>query len=179
MGIFSTIMNNHPAILDMIKDPRLKELVTKREFRLTEEYLSREFVGKMADEDISEPAIRIGAGFMELSGKVKKKMLPFAIPFSARFSLHSIDFSQRGKVVHLKLEEVKPFEVDSLTRKLVDRIPFLSYDDGLASLDLTRVPRLAELFDYQIKGMRPFDFLVLKELAFHDGEVVGKVGVCL
>ena len=91
-------------------------------------------------------------------------MLPFAIPFSARFSLHSLDFSPHIKTVHLRLDEVKPFEVDSLTRKLVEKVPFLSFDNGLVTIHLEKVPRLAALLDSQVRGFRPFDHIVLKKL---------------
>lgn len=179
MSIFSAFLSNKTAVLDLIKDPRLHDLVTKREFRLTEEYLHREFLAKVTDEELTGLNLSIGEGHAELSGKVKKRLLPFPIPFSARFSIHSTDFSHKGKVVRLKLEEVKPIDLDSLTKKLVEQVPFLTYEGGLVSLDLERVPRLAELFGYQVKGIRPFDFVVLKDLVLSPGEVVGKVGVIL
>lgn len=179
MSIFSNILNNKAAIFDLVKDPRIRELVTRREFRLTQEYLHEEFLGRLADEELTDLGLKIGEGFAELSGKVKKRLLPFAIPFSARFSIHSIDFSHKRKVVHLKLEELKPLDVDSLTKKLVEQIAFLSFDQGLVTLDLAKVPRLAELFGYNVKGIRPFDFVVLKDLALNPGEVVGRVGVIL
>jgi len=48
-----------------------------------------------------------------------------------------------------------------------------------ALLDLIKAPRLAGLLACQVKGFRPFDHIVLKELRFHEGEVVGRVGVML
>ncbi len=178
MSIFDKLKST--ALLELIRDPRLKELVTKREFRLSQEELHRELVRQAAgEEELQELALTVGDGFLELSGRVKKRLLPFAIPFSARFSLHSLEFSVRSKAVHLRLEEVKPFELDALTRKLVAKVPFLSFADGLVTVHLAQVPRLAGLLNSQVKGFRPFDHIVLKELSFRDGEVVGRVGVLL
>ena len=177
MSIFDRFKN--PALLELVKDQRLKELITRREFRLTEEYLHREILSKAVDDELTELTLKLGAGFAELTGRVKKRLVPFAIPFSARFSLHSIDFTRRGKVVHLRLEELKPLDLDWLTRKLVQNIPFVSYGDGLVTLDLSRVPRLAEFYGYQVKGVRPSDFVVLKELLFCEGELIGRVGLIL
>lgn len=177
MGIFDKLKS--VPFMDMIQDQRLKELVTRREFRLTEEYLHREFLSRAEDEELTELRLQLEEGHAVLSGKLKKSPLPFAVPFAARFVMHSVDFSSRGKLVHLKLEEVKPLDLDWVTRKLVGKVPFLSYADRLLAFDLTRVPRLAELFACQVKGVYPADFLVLKELSLKKGEVVGRVGLCL
>ncbi len=178
MSIFDKL--KQAALLELVQEPRLKQLLTRREFRLSQEELYHEFAKQAAgEEELQELGLAVGEGFLELSGRVKKRLLPFAIPFSVRFSLHSLEFSPRTKAVHLKLEEVKPFEVDSLTKKLVDKVPFLSVDGRLVTLHLARVPRLAGLVACQIKGFRPFDHIVLKELAFREGEVVGRVGVLL
>ena len=178
MSIFDKLKSS--ALLELIQDPRLRDLLTKREFRLSQEELHREFVNQAADEEeMQELALTVGEGFLELSGKVKKRPLPFAIPFSARFSLHSLEFSVRSKAVHLRLEELKPFSLDSLTKKLVEKVPFLSFADGLVTVHLVKVPRLAGLLTCQVKGFRPFDHIVLKELSFRAGEVVGRVGVLL
>lgn len=179
MSIFSALLGKKDEILDLVKDPRVKDLIVRREFRLTEEYLYEEVFDKLRDEELTEIALTVGDGYAELAGRVKKRMLPFAIPFSARFSIHSVVFSQHKRVVNLKLEELKPLDVDALTKKLVEKVPFLSYADGLVTLDLTRVPRLADLFSYQVKGVRPLDFVVLKDVAFCPGAVVGKLGVVL
>jgi len=69
--------------------------------------------------------------------------------------------------------------VDALTKKLVEKVPFLSFADGLVSVHLTRVPRLAGLLASNVKGFHPFDHIVLKDLEFRPGEVVGRVGVLL
>lgn len=178
MSIFDTLKS--AALLELVQDPRLRQLLTKREFRLSQEELHHEFLKQVAgEESLQEPALTVGEGFLEISGRVKKRLLPFAIPFSARFSLHSLEFSPRSKAVHLRLDELKPFESDTLTQKLVAKVPFLSFDDGLVTVHLARVPRLAGLFACQIKGFRPFDHIVLKELDFREGEVVGRVGLLL
>jgi len=178
MSIFDKLKGG--ALLELARDPRLKELVTKREFRVDQEELRRELLKQAAgEEELQELAVTVGEGYLELAGKVKKKLLPFAIPFTARFSLHSLDFSPHAKAVHLRLDEMKPFEVDALTRKLVEKVAFLSFDDGLVTVPLDKVPRLGSLLNSQVRGFRPFDHIVLKELRFHDGEVVGRVGVLL
>jgi hypothetical protein len=177
MTIFDKLRSS--ALLGLVRDPRLRELLTRREFRLTEEELHRELASRTADEELQDLRLTIGEGFLDISGRVKKRLVPFAIPFSARFSLHSLDFSLRAKAVHLRLEELKPLDIDALTRKLTEKIPFLSFADGLVTVHLTRVPRLAGLFACHVRGFRPFDHIVLKELRFHDGEVVGRVGVML
>jgi len=177
MSIFDKLKSS--ALLELVRDPRVKELVTRREFRVSQEELHREFVTRAADEALQELALVVREGFLEVSGKVKKRLIPFAIPFSARFSLHSLDFSPHTKAVHLRLEELKPLDLDSLTRKVTEKVPFLSYADGLVTVHLAKVPRLAGLFACQVHGFRPFDHIVLKELRFHDGEVVGRVGVML
>lgn len=179
MTFFSKMFEKKDEIVDLIKDPRLRDLIVRREFRLTEEYLHEEVFSKLCDEELTDIAFVVGDGSAQLSGKVKKRLLPFAIHFSARFSIHSVVFSHKKRVVNLKLEELKPLDMDALTRKLVEKIPFLSYADGLVTLDLARVPRLAELFSYEVRGMKPFDFVVLKDVAFCPGEVVGKLGVIL
>jgi hypothetical protein len=177
MSFFSSLKTK--AVLELISDPRLKELVTRREFRVSEEELRQELVTRVTDEDIQDLAVSVGEGFLEISGKIKKRLLPFAIPFSARFSLHSLEFSPRNKAVHLKLEELKPLDLDWLTKRLVGKIPFLSSADGLVTLHLIKIPRLTGLLTCQVKGFCPFDHIVLKELSFHPGEVVGRVGVML
>jgi hypothetical protein len=179
MSIFSTLLGKKDEILGLITDPRVKDLIVRREFRLTEEYLHQEVFDKLRDEELTDIALTVGDGYAELSGRVKKRMLPFVIPFSARFSIDSVVFTQKKRVVNLKLEELKPLDVDALTKKLVEKVPFLSYADGIVALHLDRVPRLAELFQYQVKGLKPFDFVVLKDLSFRPGEVVGKLGVVL
>ncbi|MBI1921174.1 MAG: hypothetical protein HYS23_08855 [Geobacter sp.] len=177
MSIFDKIRNI--PFMDMIKDQRLKELLLKREFRLSEDYLQREFLRKAEDDEVSNLILKLENGFGTLSGKVKKRLLPFAVPFSARFAIHAVDFSRSGKVVLFKMEEIKPIDSDWLTQKLVRNVPFLAYADRILVCDLERVPRLTELFSYQVKGVRPLDHVVLKELSFCEGEVVGRLGLCL
>jgi hypothetical protein len=178
MNIFDKLKQS--PLLEMLKDPRLKELVTRREFSISREELQREILSQTAqEEELQDLTLLVGEGFLEISGRVKKRMLPFAIPFSARFSLHSLEFSPRSKTVHLKLEELKPFEVDSLTKKLLEKLPFLTFADGLVTIHLEQVPRLAGLLGCRIGSFRPFDHIVLKKLSFQEGEVTGKIGVLL
>jgi hypothetical protein len=178
MSIFDTLKQS--PLMEMMKDPRLRELVTRREFSISREELQREILSQTAGEEgLQDLTVQVGDGFLEISGRVKKRMLPFAIPFSARFSLHSLEFSPRSKTVYLKLEELKPFEVDSLTKKLVEKLPFLTFADGLVTIQLEKVPRLTGLLGCRIGNFRPFDHIVLKQLRFLEGEVTGKVGVLL
>lgn len=177
MSIFDRLRN--PALLDLVRDQRLKELVTRREFRVTEEYCHREFVSRAEDDEVRKLSLKFGDGYGEIAGEVKKRLVPFAIPFSARFALQGIEFGPGAKKVHLRVEKVKPLDLDWVTARLVNRVPFLTYGDGVVSCDLTRVPRLADLFAYQVKGVRPSDFLAIRELAFREGEIVGRVGFLL
>ncbi|KAF0221399.1 MAG: hypothetical protein FD174_537 [Geobacteraceae bacterium] len=183
MGIFDKLKNldrlKNPALIELIKDQRLKEVVTRREFRVTEEYFHREFIAKALDEEMQELSLRFFDGYGEITGKVKKRPIPFTIPFSVRFAVEAVDFTPKGKVLHLKVEEVKPLDLDWVTGKVVERIPFLSYREGVITCDLTKVPRLADLFAYQIKGVRLCDFLTVKELLLKEGEVIGRLGFIL
>lgn len=177
MSIFDQLKN--PALTALIRDQRLREVVTRREFRVTEEYFHREFIAKALDEELQELSLRFFDGYGEIAGKVKKRLIPFTVPFAARFTVHAIDFTPRGKQLHLKVEEVKPLDLHWATAKVVEKIPFLSYREGIISCDLTKVPRLADLLRYQIKGMNVCDFLTVKELLLKEGEVVGRLGFVL
>ena len=185
MGIFERVKDrvkerlNDPALAELVKEQSLKDLLVRREFRLSQGYLQREFVNRAIDEEMQELSIALFDGYGEMSGKVKKRLLPFAIPFSATFTVQGMEFSSARKCVLLKLEKVGPIDLDWLTKKVVERIPFLSCMGDLITCDLTRVPRLAELFAYRIKGISIWDFITLKELSLKDGEVVGRVGVVL
>jgi hypothetical protein len=170
----------NPALAELVKDQNLKDLLVKREFRITQGYLQREIFSRAVDEELPEFSVKLGEGYGQVSGKVKKRLLPFTIPFSATFTIQGVEFSATRKLVLLKLEQVAPVDFDWLTRKFVERIPCLSMMGGdVIACDLAKVPRLAELFSYRITGLNPWDFIVLKELAFREGEVAGKVGVVL
>jgi len=177
MKFFDRIKN--PALAELVKDQNLKELLLKREFRLTQEYLQREFLSLALDEEMTELSIALFDGHGEITGKVKKRLVPFAVKFSATFSLQGVEFSSARKLVLMKLEQVGPVDIDWLTRKFVQGIPFLSCSGDLVTCDLTMVPRLAELFAYRVKGINPWDFVTLKELSLKEGEIVGRVGVVL
>lgn len=177
MSLFDTIKSG--ALLELMRDPRLKDLVSRREFRITEEELRREFLKRAPDEEVPELSVTVAEGCIEVSGAVRKKPLPVAVPFSARFSLHSLEFTPRTKAVHLRLEQLQPLNLDWLTRRLVEKVPFLSFEQGLVTVDLVKVPRLAPLLTSQVNGFYPFDHVVLKDLTFRQGEVVGKLGVML
>ena len=176
MSLFD--MLKHPALAGLIQDQHLKELLMRREFRLTEEYLHREFVSQAADEEIHNPELKFFDGFGEIRCQVKKRLLP-TISFSARFAVHGVEFSNMGKKIHLRVEQVKPFDCDWVTKRFVDKVPFLSFSDGILTCDLTQVPRLAHLFSYQVKGFRVADFVTLKELAIGEGEIVGRLAMVI
>jgi hypothetical protein len=177
MGFMDLLKN--PALLSLIKDQRLREIVTRREIRVSEEYFHREFVCRALDEEIQELTMKFLDGHVQISGTMKKKLLPFGIPFSASCEVERVDFTPKQKKIYLSMAEVKPLDVDWVTRKLVAKIPFLSYGDGLLACDLTLVPRLAYFFGYHVKGITVCDFLTIKELLFREGELVGRLGVCL
>ncbi|MBT0652162.1 hypothetical protein [Geomobilimonas luticola] len=181
MGIFDRLNNTlkNPAFKELLKDQRLKEVVTRREFRVTEEYFQREFLDLAMDEELRGLSLRFFDGYGEIAGEVKKRLLPFAIPFTARFTVQKVAFTTWEKQVYLQVEQIKPLDLEWVTARLVGKIPFLSCRDGVIACDLARVPRLAEFFSYSLKGMRLADMLTVKELSLREGELVGRLGVCL
>ena len=186
MGIFESLKDkikdriSDPAFQDLVKEQSLKDLLTKREFHISQAYLQREILSKAVDDEILELNLALSDGYGEISGKMKKRLIPFAIPFTATFTIQGMEFSGARKIVFLKLDQVGPIDLDWLTRKVVERIPFLSCMGGdMISCDLTRVPRLAELFAYRVKGISIWDFITLKELGLKQGEIVGRVGVVI
>ena len=181
MGLLDKLKEKikNPALQELVKEQSLKDLLIKREFRFSQGYLQREFMSRAPDDEILEFNLALFDGYGELTGKIKKRLLPFAINFSATFTIQGLEFSSARKTVLLKLEQVGPIDLDWLTKKVVQRIPFLSCSGDLITCDLTRVPRLAELFAYRVKGISPWDFMTLKELSLKEGEVVGRVGVVL
>ncbi len=172
-------MLKSPALLDLIKDQRLKEIVTRREVRVSEDYFHRELTNKAIDEDIQELSMKFFDGYGEISGKVKKKLLPFSIPFSARFTVERIFFTPKDKMIFLKVEEVKPVDVEFVTKRIVAKLSFLSYSEGIIACDLARVPELNKFFAYNVHGIKVCDFLTVKELLFKEGEMIGRLGICL
>lgn len=177
MSIFDMLQN--PALIELMKDQRLRDLVTRREFRISEEYLHREFISGAMDDEVQELSLRFYDGYGEIAAKVKKRLIPCAIPFSARFSVRSVVFGSYEKKVHLAVEEVKPLDFDWVTKRVVERVPFLSFEEGRVVCDLEKVPRLADLLAKRVKGVKVSDFVTLKELSFRQGEVFGRVGVVL
>lgn len=168
-----------PALLDLLRDQRLKDVLTRREFRITEEYLHREVVSRAGDRELQGLSLKLCDGYGEISGRVKKRLLPFPIPFSARFTVHAFDFGRAEKTLCLKMERVRPLDLEWVTGKVVDSIPFLSYQEGVVVCDLEKVPRLCELLSCRVKGVRPFDHVVLKDILVKEGEVVGRLGFSL
>jgi hypothetical protein len=167
------------SLAELVKEQSLKDLLVKREFRISQGYLQREFLDRAQDEEIVELTITLLDGFGEIKGRIKKRFVPFTIPFSVTFSLGSVEFTTARKQVLLKLEQVTPLDVAWITRKFVEKIPFLSLSGDFIACDLTRVPRLAELFAYRVKSVNPWDHVTLKELTLSEGEIVGRVGVVL
>ncbi|WP_243372776.1 hypothetical protein [Geotalea sp. SG265] len=177
MSILDLLKN--PVLLELIKDQHLKEVVTRREVRVSQDYFHRELIARAIDEEIHELSMKFGDGYGEISGKVKKKLIPFSIPFSARFAIERVHFTPQEKMIFLKVEEVKPVDMDFVTRRVVEKIPFLSYSDGIIACDLTQVPELQKFFAYNINGIKVCDFLTVKELLFREGELIGRLGLCL
>ncbi|MCM0083974.1 hypothetical protein L4X63_20540 [Geomonas sp. Red32] len=169
----------NPILADLVKDQNLKDLLVKREFRITQQYLQREVFDKAVDDELPEISITVMDGFAEIAGKFKKRLIPFAIPFSAVFTIHSMEFTTARKNVVLKLERVAPVDIDWLTRKIVERVPYLSCLGDLVVCDLNKVPKLAHLFGYRVKGISPWDYVTLKDLQLKEKEIIGKVGVVL
>lgn len=185
MGIIDKIKGriqdrlNDPAFMGLVQEQSLKDLLVRREFRIPEDYLQREFLDKALDDELVEFRLSIGNGFCEVSGRFKKRLVPFAIPFSASFTIQGIEFSSARKCVFLKLGPVSPLDLDWLTKTVVERIPSLSMMGEVLVCDLNRVPRLAELFAHRVKGISIWDYITLKELWMKRGEIGGRVGVVL
>ncbi|QXE90487.1 hypothetical protein KP001_19095 [Geomonas subterranea] len=185
MGIIDKIKGriqdrlNDPAFMGLVQEQSLKDLLLRREFRITQEYLQREFLDKTLDDELVEFKLVIGNGYCEVSGRLKKRLVPFALPFSASFAIEGIEFSAARKCVFLKLGPVSPLDLDWLTGKVVQRIPALSMMGEMLVCDLNKVPRLAELFAHRVKGISIWDYITLKELWLKQGEIGGRVGVVL
>lgn len=176
MGIFDRLQN--PALLGLIRDQRLREVLARREFRISEEYVHREFISRSEDEELRGLSLKFYDGHGEVRGEMKKRLLP-AIPFSARFSVQGVEFNSMGKRIILSIEQVKPLDLEWVTKRIVEKVPFLAYHHGLLTCDLTRVPRLDAMLAYQVGGVRVADFVTLRELFLREGELVGRVGFCL
>ncbi|HBA88944.1 MAG TPA: hypothetical protein DCZ75_13465 [Geobacter sp.] len=185
MGIFDKFKDriqarlNDPSFMELVQEQSLRDLLVRREFHIPQAYLQREFLDKAVDDEIVELKLAVFDGYGEISGKMKKRLVPFAIPFSATFSIEGMEFSAMRKCVLLKVANVAPIDLDWLTRKVVERIPFLSCMGEVVVCDLTRVPRLAEMFSHRVKGISMWDYITLKELWLKQGEIVGRVGVVL
>jgi hypothetical protein len=185
MGIFDKLQDrvrerlNNPILQELAKEQSLRDLLLKREFRLPEGYIQREFVSRAMDDEILELSLAIYDDYAEITGKVKKRLIPFPISFSGRFTIQGLEFSPARKVVFLKLDQVAPIDIDWITKKVIQRIPFLETTGDLIVCDLMRIPKLAEIFSRRIKGLSVWDFITLKELTLKQGEIVGRVGVVL
>lgn len=173
---------HNPTLVELVKEQNLKNLLTRREFRISQAYLQREFLDRAVDQEIPELRIGLYDGYGEIAGKMKKRLLP-GIPFSAVFTIFGVEFTPARKTALLKLEKVGPIDLEWLTRKFLQHLPGLSLSGDLISCDLTRVPKLAELFAYRVnlgvKELNPWDKVTIKELSLKEGEIVGKVGVVL
>lgn len=176
MSIFDRLKQSGMA--DLIRDQQMKELLTRGEFRITEEYVHREFLSSAGDEDIRDLSLRFCDGHGELSGTVKKRLLP-AISFATRFGIQGVEFGRMGKRIYLQLQEVRPLDLSWVNERIIGRVPFLDYHGSLIACDLARIPRIAELLEYRVKGIKVADFLTVKELALRQGELVGRLGFCL
>lgn len=181
MGIFDRLREklSNPALSELVKEQNLKELLVKREFRISQAYLQREFLTKVQDDEVHDLSIALLDGYGTVTGKVKKRLIPFAINFSATFTIQGMEFTATRKCVFLRLEQVTPIDLEWVTRRIVERIAYLSCTGNLITCDLNRVPKLAEMFAYRVKGMNPWDFIAMKEVRLQEGEIVGRVGVVI
>ena len=101
------------------------------------------------------------------------------LEFPVTVNCAKIDFTPEGKYLLLKADEVKPFSLDWVTARIVGKVPFLSWKEGIIACDLERVPKLAPLFAASVKGVRPFDFLTLRDVSFQQGALVGRVKIVI
>ena len=181
LKIFTKISDKiaNPLLKQFMQDQNLRDLFTKREFRITEDFFQRELISGGDDDDIRELEVRFHDGYGEITGKVRKKPLPFDIPFSARLSVQRVDFTPEGKELVLKVDEVKPFSLNWVTARIVGRVPFLTWQEGSIICDLARIPKLAPLFSASVKGIHPLNFVTLRDVTFQPGALVGRVKVVL
>jgi hypothetical protein len=177
LKIFDKISN--PLLKQFMQDQNLRELFTKREFRISDDFFQREIAPGEEDDDIRELEIRFHDGYGEITGKVRKRPLPFDIAFSARLTVARVEFTPEAKYLVLKAEEVKPFSLNWVTAKIVGRIPFLTWQEGNIICDLARVPKLAPLFRASVKGINPMDFVTLRDVTFQPGALVGRVKIVI
>ena len=177
MGFFTDILAN--PLFALAKEQDFRDLLTTRRFRITEEFLQGELATLAGDEELSGLSLKLHKGYGELAGKLQKKPIPFAIPFSARFSLAEVQFTPESKHVRLRIDEMKPVNVDWLTERMLAKTDFMDYADGIVSCDLAKVPRLAGFFGLEVKGVRVADYLELRELAFEKGAITGRFGICI
>ncbi len=177
MDVASLLGNT--ALLGFIKDQKIREIISKREFRLSEEYLHRELVNRATHEKVSDLALAIYDGYARITGKVKQWPVTVPVPFMVRFAVHGVHFSPDSKNVFLRVEEVRPHGGDLLLGKLSGRIPFITYEKGIVACDLTQVPQLGELFGYRVKGVKVMDYVTVREIELNEGELVARLGVSL
>ena len=177
MKIFDKISN--PLLKQFMQDQNVRDLLTKREFRISEELFQRELVAGDEDDGIRELQVRFHDGYGEITGKVRKKPLPFDIPFSARLSVQRVDFTPEGKFLLLQVDDVKPFSLDWVTARIVGRVPFLSWREGIITCNLARIPKLAPMFGAEVKGVRPLDFVTLRDVTFQPGAIVGRIKIVI
>ena len=176
MSILHKLKN--PTLTAFLQDQHLPSLFRHREFHLTEAFLRRELLTQAADEEIPQLDLTLHDGYAAVSGIVKKRLMP-QIHFSFRLRLVGIEFNAMAKRLHLAVDEVNPLDLEWVTRRLVERVPFLSYAASRITVDLERVPRLAVPLACRIKGVRVANFFTIKELHLRPGEVVGRLGVTL
>ena len=102
--------------MELVKDPRVRDLVTRREFRISEEDLRKEFVSRVADEELQELDVVIGEG---IPGDLRKNEEEAASVPSPVFGALLPAFPgvfPPPQNVHLRLEELKPLDLDWLTK---------------------------------------------------------------
>ncbi len=174
----SDILGNAP-LWDFIKDQNLREIITRKEFRVTEEYLNRELVTRVGSDKVKELSLKIYDGHAEVTGKLKQWPMPMSVPFLVRFELLGFEFNRNSRFVRLKVDLARPAGGDFFIGKLAEKIAFLTYEKGIATCDLAKVPLLSGLFGYHLKGTPVIDFVTIKELTLNKGEIVGKLGVSL
>ncbi len=177
MGIGDFLVKT--ALLGFIKDQKIKEIVTKREFRFSEEYLHGELVKRAGARKVNDLSLKIYDGYAQITGRVKQWPMPVPMPFLVRLGVHGTEFSSGSKNVFLRIDEVIPEDGELLIGQLTEKIPCLTYHKGMVVCNLAQVPRLGDLFGYRVKGIQVMDYVTVKELALNKGELVARLGVRL
>lgn len=163
---------------EFLRDQSIGDLLIRRQFRLTQSQLNRMLLSLGDPESAGSLSMTLGEGVMELEGRVPLSMLP-AMTVRASLTIAGILTTRDGPVVRLRVESVHPLPVVPFISRIVERIPFLTYRDGLVHCHLHRLPGLDRILLQRVGSQRLVDILILRELHLRQNELTGRVGILL